>query len=200
MDNSEPVAKRRGPQTHSCWSADSSFPPKPPPPTGGHRAQYDGPQSAYLPAQGTGHPTLVGLSRVTPPENRGGLSSNPGQKYTFKGTFGSGKAFKAPSPKSCAEEPGGVRHPRFFWLVRQRFRGGLLLTMSSPDRTLDWGWGFIRFPHTWDGPRLGVSAHERAATIPAIFFHTECNPPRLGPKTRPAPLPTWCTPLTRGLT
>jgi len=87
VDKSGPVAHRRGPQTHSCWSADSSFPPKPPPPTGGCRAQYDRPQSAYLPAPGTGHPTLVGLSRVTPPENRGGLSSNPGQKYTFKGTF-----------------------------------------------------------------------------------------------------------------
>ena len=51
-----------------------------------------------------------------------------------------------PAPRSCAEESGGVRLPRFFWLVRQRFRGGLLLTMSSPDRTLDWGWGLYGSP------------------------------------------------------
>ena len=148
MDNSEPVAKRRGPQTHSCWSADSSFPPKPPPPTRGYRAQYDGPQSAYLPAQGTGHPTLVGFSSEgDSPRTPGGLLLKSRTEIYLQRYLRVRKGFQSPpSPKSCAEEPGGVRHPRFFWLVRQRFRGGLLLTMSSPDRTLDWGWGLYGSP------------------------------------------------------
>ena len=41
---------------------------------------------------------------------------------------------------------------------------GLLRAKSPPVRTLGRGWGFLRFPHAWDDPRLGVCAHERAVT------------------------------------
>ena len=70
-----------------------------------------------------------------------------------------------PAPRSCAEESGGVRLPRFFWLVWQHIRGASRARCPPQFRTLGWGWGFLRFPHAWDGPRLGASAHDRAATF-----------------------------------
>jgi len=177
--------------------ADSSFPPKPPPPTGGYRAQYDRPQSAYLPAQGTGHPTLVGFSSEgDSPRKSGGVSPQIPDKNI---PSGQGRPLKPPLPTRAQRNRVWFDTLDFFGWFGSASVEASRSRCPPPDRTLDWGWGFIRFPHTWDGPRLGVSAHERGATIPAIFFHTECNPPR-GPKARPAPLPTWCTPLTRGLT
>ena len=112
MDNSEPVAKRRGTQTHSCWSADSSFPPKPPPPTGGCRAQYDGPQSAYLPAQGTGHPTLVGFSSEgDSPRKSGGVSPQIPDKNI---PSGQGRPLKPPLPNRAQRNRVGFDTLDFF--------------------------------------------------------------------------------------
>jgi hypothetical protein len=201
VDNSEPVAKRRGPQTHSCWSADSSFPPKPPPPTGGCRAQYDRPQSAYLPAQGTGHPTLVGFSSEgDSPRTPGGLLLKSRTEIYLQRYLRVRKGFQSPLSQIVRRGTGWGSTPSIFLAGSAALPWRPLAHDVLPRSYPRLGVGVIRFPHTWDGPRLGVSAHERAATIPAIFFHTECNPPRLGPITRPAPLPTWCTPLTRGLT
>ena len=115
MDNSEPVAKRRGPQTHSCWSADSSFPPKPPPPTGGYRAQYDGPQSAYLPAQGTGHPTLVGFSSEgDSPRTPGGLLLKSRTEIYLQRYLRVRKGFQSPLSQIVRRGTGWGSTPSIF--------------------------------------------------------------------------------------
>ena len=196
-----PSQSAEAPQTHSCWSADSSFPPKPPPPTGGCRAQYDRPQSAYLPAQGTGHPTLVGFSSEgDSPRTPGGLLLKSRTEIYLQRYLRVRKGFQSPLSQIVRRGTGWGSTPSIFLAGSAALPWRPLAHDVLPRSYPRLGVGVIRFPHTWDGPRLGVSAHERAATIPAIFFHTECNPPRLGPKPRPAPLPTWCTPLTRGLT
>ena len=54
--------------------------------------------------------------------------------------------------------------PSFFLAGLAALPWGLLRAKSPPVRTLGRGWGFLRFPHAWDDPRLGACAHERAVT------------------------------------
>ena len=165
-----PVARRRGPQTHSCWSADSSFPPKPPPPTGGYRAQYDGPQSAYLPAQGTGHPTLVGFSSEgDSPRTPGGLLLKSRTDIYLQRYLRVRKGFQSSLSQIVRRGTGWGSTPSIFLAGSAALPWRPLAHDVLPRSYPRLGVGVIRFPHTWDGPRLGVSAHERAATIPAKF-------------------------------
>jgi hypothetical protein len=80
--------------------------------------------------------------------------------------------------------------PSFFLAGFAAHPWGLSRSMSPSVRTLDWGWGFLRFPLTWDDPRLGACAHERAVTylhMPRLWWP-------LASRTQPSGAPPVRTP------
>ena len=72
-----------------------------------------------------------------------------------------------PAPRSCAEESGGVRLPRFFWLVWQHIRGASRARCPPQFRTLGWGWGF------YGSPTLGTARD--SVRVPTIARLLSCT-------------------------
>jgi hypothetical protein len=124
------------------------------------------------------------------PQRRRCLRSPPARAHARVRRSSPAPSPYAPNSQLFAEESGGVRLPLFFWLDLQHIREASRVRCPPQFVPSTGGGGFLRFPLTWDDPRLGACAHERAVTylhMPRLWWP-------LASRTQPSGAPPVRTP------